>query len=86
MLEGMAAGLPMIVTDVGGNPEAVIDGVTGIIVPKESPQLLGDAILKFANDSVIRNEMGEKGKSRVRSEFSLTKSINAYETLYKAEE
>jgi len=84
VLEGMAAGLPMIVTDVGGNPEAVIDGVTGIIVQKKSPQHLGEAILKLANNSVSRSKMGEAGKARVREEYSINKSINAYEALYKA--
>jgi len=84
VLEGMAAGLPMIVTNVGGNPEAVIDGVTGKIVPKGSPKELGIAILELANNSIRRHEMGEAGKTRVREEFSLDKIINAYEVLYKA--
>ena len=84
VLEGMAAGLPIIVTDVGGNPEAVIDGVTGKIVPKESPKQLGIAILELANNSIRRREMGKAGKTRVCEEFSLDKTINAYEVFYKA--
>jgi len=84
ILEGMAAGLPMIVTNVGGNPEAVIDGITGKIVPKESSEKLGKAILELANDSVSRHEMGEAGKTRVRTEFSLDKSISAFEAVYNA--
>ena len=45
VLEGMAAGLPMIVTDVGGNPEQVIDGITGLVVPSRNPEAIGEAIV-----------------------------------------
>ena len=46
ILEAMAAGLPMIVTDVGGNPEAVLDGETGLVVPPAIRQRLAEAVLK----------------------------------------
>ena len=82
VLEAMAAGLPMVVTDVGGNAEAVLDGVTGYVVPSHNPPLLAKSILKLALDAQ-RSEMGQRGRQRVEQEFSLTACVDAYEALYK---
>jgi len=83
VLEGMAAGLPMIVTDVGGNPEAVIDGVTGLVVPSRSPENLGAAIVQLAQSPELRKEMGLSGQERVRKVFSLSKCVEDYRKLYE---
>ncbi|UGA39378.1 glycosyltransferase [Chromobacterium haemolyticum] len=69
ILEGMLAGLPMIVTNVGGNAEAVINEVCGLVVASKQPHLLAEAILKLANDPVLRGEMASKGRERARQEF-----------------
>ncbi|WP_079202249.1 glycosyltransferase [Pseudomonas sp. CC6-YY-74] len=81
VLECMAAGLPMVVTNVGGNAEAVLDGVTGYVVPAHNPERLADALLQIslAND---RASMGEKGKRRAGEHFSMISCIDAYEALY----
>lgn len=84
ILEGMAAGLPMIVTDVGGNGEAVVDGETGIIVPPHAPSILGKTILRLANDRRLAKQMGRKGRQRVRQSFSLESCVSAYEAVYDA--
>lgn len=81
VLEAMAAGLPMVVTDVGGNAEAVIDGETGFVVPAKDPQALAVAIRRLVNDP-SRHLMGERGRERVQSYFSLETCVNAYERLY----
>lgn len=81
VLEGMAAGLPMVVTDVGGNKEAVVDGETGIVVPPKSPVALGNAILAIANHPQ-RDGMGKKGRARVEANFSMERCVDAYEELY----
>ncbi|CAN7220875.1 glycosyltransferase [Devosia sp. LjRoot16] len=81
ILEGMAAGLPMVVTDVGGNAEAVVDGQTGFVVPPHDAPALGDALLRMAN-SPNRVEMGEAGRRRVRAQFSMEACIDGYEKLY----
>jgi len=82
VLEGMAAGLPMVVTDVGGNAEAVIDGVTGYVVPAHNPELLADALLTvaLADDRAL---MGDRGRRRVVEKFSMNSCIDAYEALYR---
>lgn len=82
ILEGMAAGLPMVVTEVGGNTEAVIDGVTGRVVPPQDPDSLGRAILELARDSKLRSDMGGAGRRRVAREFSLESTVDQYRHLY----
>lgn len=82
ILEGMAAGLPMVVTDVGGNAEAVVDGQTGYVVPPHDSAALGEALLKMADNS-SRTAMGEAGRQRTRELFSMNACIDAYEALYR---
>ncbi|MFJ9989482.1 glycosyltransferase [Pseudomonas putida] len=82
ILEAMAAGLPMVVTRVGGNAEAVIDGLTGRVVPPHSPAELGQALLAVALDP-DRCRMGEAGRERVERVFSMEACIQAYEDLYR---
>jgi glycosyltransferase involved in cell wall biosynthesis len=84
ILEGMAAGLPMIVTDVGGNAEAVVDGKTGIVVPPQDPCLLAAAIERLAKDQSLRASLGNAARDRVAEHFSLERSIKAYDALYRA--
>ena len=83
VLEFMASGLPVVVTDVGGNAEAVIDGETGIVVPPGDPAALGSAIVRLAYDPELRRSMGEKAKKRAAHEFSCTKSLDVYCALYE---
>lgn len=82
ILEGMAAGLPMVVTDVGGNKEAVLDGRTGYVVPARSPSELASALLRMTQ-SAERTEMGRRGRERVLELFSLEACVDAYERTYR---
>ena len=82
VLEGMAAGLPMIVTDVGGNSEAVVNGETGIVIPAHDPNAIGEAVLRLANDAELRKRLGAAGRVRVKQEFSLEKCVTAHAELY----
>jgi glycosyltransferase involved in cell wall biosynthesis len=84
VLEGMAAGLPMIATSVGGNPEAVQHGLTGLLVPPRDSNVLGNAILELANDPDKRRAMGAAGRNRVADCFSLQACVARYEALYRA--
>lgn len=82
ILEGMAAGLPMIVTDAGGNAEAVLDGESGLVVPPRDAVALAGAILRLAAAPDERRRMGEAGRRRVEKTFSLKACIEAYEKIY----
>src|SRR5262249_15174450 len=83
VLEGMSAGLAMIVTDVGGNAEAVIGGETGLVVPPRDPTAIGAAILKLARDAGLRERLGAAGRRRVVEKFSIDRCVNAHTELYR---
>ena len=83
ILEGMAAGLPMVVTDVGGNSEAVIDGKTGLVVPNRNPQALAVALQRLIGDEALRSSMGKAGRERVEKCFSMDSCIAGYESLFQ---
>lgn len=82
ILEGMAAGLPMVVTDVGGNGEAVIEGETGYVVPTRNPEALGKALLKLLHYPEQAKAFGSGGKQRVETHFSLERCVDAYDAFY----
>jgi len=67
VLEAMAAGKPVVATDVGGSAELVAGGQTGFVVPPGEPGALAAAIGRLAADAGLRRRMGEAGAARVRS-------------------
>lgn len=71
VIEGLAAGLPMLVTDVGGNAEAVPDGVAGLVVPSKSPEALARALVRLASEPALRTTMGETARARAASLYGL---------------
>lgn len=82
ILEAMAAALPMVVTSVGGNAEAVVDSSTGYVVPPKAPELLADALVKISNHT-DRESMGQRARFRAENYFSLESCIDAYEEMYR---
>ena len=83
ILEGMAAGLAMIVTDVGGNAEAVIHGETGLVVPPRDPKAISDAIITLARDPERRRRFGAAGRKRAEEKFSIVECVKAHLELYE---
>jgi glycosyltransferase involved in cell wall biosynthesis len=84
ILECMAAALPVVATDVGGNAEAVSDRETGLLVPPKAPDMLARAILELARSPDLRRQLGAAGRARVERLFSLQSSVDAYAALYAA--
>jgi glycosyltransferase involved in cell wall biosynthesis len=82
LLEAMAAGLPAVVTDTGGNPEVVVDGQTGRLAPVGDPHRLGDALADLLGDRARCRAWGEAARARVESEFSLDRMVRDYESIY----
>jgi glycosyltransferase involved in cell wall biosynthesis len=82
LLEAMAVGLPTVATNVGGNPEVVLDGVTGLLIPKRSPELLADAMLKIYREPELGRAMGLAGRQRVETCFDARQMVARYEALY----
>jgi len=83
VIEKMAMGLPMIVTDVGGNAEAVIDGYNGIVIPKNNVDALSDAIIYLYENPEKRKEMGARSRQRIMEHFTLTKMVKSHEEYYE---
>ena len=81
-VEGMAAGLAMVVTDVGGASEAVDGGTSGLVVPANDPQAMGQALLALAGDPAKRARLAEAGRLRARTHFSIERCVADYEALY----
>jgi L-malate glycosyltransferase len=76
IVEAMAASLPVVATSVGGNAEAVKDGVTGIIVPPEDPDAIAAAIVRLLSDRHRACAMGLAGKAIAAKEFTLEVMMN----------
>jgi glycosyltransferase involved in cell wall biosynthesis len=70
VLEAMARRRAVVATPVGGTPEVVVDGVTGLLVPPRDPDALADALRRLLADAPLRARMGDAGYERVQARFS----------------
>ena len=82
ILEAMAAGLPVVATDVGGNREAVADRETGVLVPPGDSKRLEAAMLDVLTSPDRGRAMGLAGRRRAADRFERTKMVAAYERVY----
>jgi sugar transferase (PEP-CTERM/EpsH1 system associated) len=82
-LEAMAVGLPVVATGVGGTPEAVVDGETGLLVPPRDPGGLARAITRLLRDPELRRKMGQAGRRWVEQHFSVERMVRQTERLYE---
>jgi glycosyltransferase involved in cell wall biosynthesis len=84
ILEAMAAGLPVVASDVGGVPELVVDRETGFLVPPGDPHALAAAIERLLDDPDLRGRFGAAGRARVSTHFDLASAQRAHLDLYRA--
>ncbi|HKI37098.1 MAG TPA: glycosyltransferase [Gemmataceae bacterium] len=82
LLEAMAARLPVVSTNVGGVPEVVEDGRTGLLAAAGDDEGLARQILRLAEDSELRRAMGEAGRCRAEERFDEARMLGAYRRLY----
>jgi len=82
LLEAMNAGLPAVVTNVGGNPEILKNGETGFLVESDDALGMAEKILFFYRNRDIAINFGKAGQKRVRERFSFDRMIKEYEELY----
>jgi glycosyltransferase involved in cell wall biosynthesis len=83
ILEAMAAGLPVVASDVGGVGELVVDGETGLIVPPGDPARLAQALARMLEDGALRERLGAAGRARARERFDLAALRAAHLDLYE---
>ena len=83
VIEAMMAGLPVVATRVGGVPELVEDGVTGVLVPSRDGEALSQALTRLMADAELRSRMGMAGKSRALRDFAEDRMARETEILYE---
>lgn len=84
ILEACACSKPVIVSNVGGLPEVVDDGSTGLIVPKEDSETLSEAIMKLILHPELRLQYGEMGRNKVVNEYDWNDSVNKMFSIYNS--
>jgi glycosyltransferase involved in cell wall biosynthesis len=83
VMEAMAAGLPVVSTAVGGVPELVREGVTGLLVPSEDAGALAQAMQALVDDPVRRQAMGAAARQHAVAHFDIRHTVRGYEQLYE---
>jgi glycosyltransferase involved in cell wall biosynthesis len=83
LLEAMASGLPCVATRVGGIPQAMRDGVEGLVVPPNDAEALADALATCLENRELAGRLGQRARARVESEFSARRMASDYARLYE---
>jgi glycosyltransferase involved in cell wall biosynthesis len=83
VLEAMAAGVPVVATEVGGVPDAVLPGETGLLVKPADPAALAAALLRTLDDRPAAAARAARARERVRAEFSVDRMVRDYARLYR---
>jgi glycosyltransferase involved in cell wall biosynthesis len=82
MLEAMATGLPVFATEHGGIPEAIENGMSGVLVPERDDEALGRALLDAARDPASLSQIARRGADAVRQNFDLSTQAQRLEEVY----
>ncbi|MFW2454384.1 glycosyltransferase [Methyloversatilis discipulorum] len=82
-MQAMAAGIPVVSSAVGGMPESVRDGVSGLLVPPCDPDALAGALLRLLADPALRAQFGRQGKDIVEREFTIDAMVEGNLAVYR---
>ena len=83
LLEAMAFSVPIVATRVGGVPEAIEDGISGILVPPKNPEALAEAIIKIYENPELASEMAKNARTRFEKYFTAETMARQYENIYE---
>ena len=83
IMEAMAVGLPVVATRVGGVPELVDDGVSGLLVDSEDEAQFAAALVRLVRDAELRKKLGVNGRQNTASGHSVTEMVKQYQSLYE---
>jgi glycosyltransferase involved in cell wall biosynthesis len=81
--EAMATARPVVASNVGGVPEFVVDGETGLLVPPETPDRLAAALIELLSDPTRRATFGAAGRRRVKALFDTDATNRAFERVFR---
>ena len=83
ILEAMMCDVPVLATNVGGNPELVKDGETGYLIESGSAEGLGEVIVKVLSDKELAHKLGERARADAMKRFSFNAMVAKYKTIYR---
>jgi glycosyltransferase involved in cell wall biosynthesis len=83
LLEAMANGCPVAITDVGGNPEHITHGVHGLLSKRADPQGLAENLRKLAMDPTGAAKLARAARERVANQFRLSSAVDRYGELFR---
>jgi glycosyltransferase involved in cell wall biosynthesis len=81
IMEASAASLPVISTYHAGIPDVILDGITGLLVPEKDIEKMADAMMVLLKDKKLARKMGQAGRERIKSEFSMERYIDVLKSL-----
>lgn len=81
--EALALGVPVVASKVGGLPEVVVDGVTGLLVPPADASAIADAVAALVDAPELASQMGGQGSAMVSTRFSTTAMVDGYARMYE---
>jgi sugar transferase (PEP-CTERM/EpsH1 system associated) len=84
ILEAMATGLPIVATHVGGNPELVVDTLTGRLIPAADPEGMSEALAGYVQNQKLIEKQGRAARQRVEEKFGIKPMVAHYTALYDA--
>ena len=79
----MAAGVPVVATEVGGVPEIMQDGVTGLIVPPQQPRRMAEGLARLLRDESLRRTLGKAGRDHVTRKFTPESYVSSLAEFYE---
>jgi len=85
ILEALATGLPVVATRVGGVPDVIVDEFSGLLVPAQDPNALGDALLRVLGDVELAAKLARGGRERARSRFAFERVVEELESVYEGQ-
>jgi len=83
LVEAMGAGCPVVATAVGGNPEVVEDGRTGLLVPSKDPRALAEALESLLRDPRLSQTLGAAASQAARTRFAIERHVAEIADLYR---